>query len=818
MPLPEGTFLGPYEILAPIGAGGMGEVYRARDGRLGREIAVKVSAEKFTLRFAREARAVAALNHPNICHLYDVGPNYLVMELVEGPTLAERIKQGPIPLEEALGIARQIGEALREAHAKNVVHRDLKPGNVKLRPDGTVKVLDFGLAKMTPVSAILSAGSPTISMDETEAGTIMGTPAYMAPEQARGKAVDKRADIWSFGVVLYEMLTGHKLFEGETISDTLAEVLKSHPEWERVPEQVRHVLRQCLEKDAKRRLQDIGDWELLLEEAGGEPAPPQAGHGRLLPWQIAAACLGAAALVLGFLYFRGVNQETSVLKMSVLPPEKAVIAPQSIPAISPDGRRVAFFAGGKLKKIEVAGGPPLTLYDAAYGRGGTWSKNDVILFAPNTNRGLVRVPAAGGSATPVTALDPASKEISHRFPWFLPDGRHFLYTARSADQETTVYVGDLDSKSRRAVIAASSNAVYTPPGYLLFVRERTLMAQPFDAGKAQSTGDAAPIAEQVDYVPGNLQGQFSVSQNGVIAYASGSSVGGNLQLTWFDRSGKATGTVGAAGDLEWPAISPDGNTVAFARRDTAQTGNYDVWVHDLVRDTESRFTLGPQFSFSRFPVWSPDGSHIAFRSNRDGPFDVYQKATSGITPDEALDKDARQKRPEDWSRDGRYIIEETLADPKTGNDIWVLPLSGDKKPYAYVHTEFSEPFAKLSPNGQWLAYQSDETKRAEIYVMTFPQPGGRWQVSTNGGGRPVWSRDGKDLYFIAPDGKMMAAEVKPGAKFEAGVPKALFDTRISATNWFDVSKDGRFLIPVPTEQAASVPVTVVVNWTAGLKK
>jgi WD40 repeat protein len=443
----------------------------------------------------------------------------------------------------------------------------------------------------------------------------------------------------------------------------------------------------------------------------------------------------------------------------------------------------------------------------------------VILFGVN-NGGIFRVPAAGGNAAPLTTPDQTSGEIGHRYPWFLPDGRHFLYTATGLELEkNAIYARDLDSKKGKLVLAANSNALYTPPGYLLFVRERTLMAQPFDAGKLQTTADALPVAEQVDSGSAVGQNQFSASQNGVLAYTSGGG-GGNLQLTWFDRSGKVTGTLGPPGAVTWGAISPDGKTVAVDRLDP-QTQIYDIWLHDLARGTASRFTFGPKTN--EFPVWSPDGSHITFNSLRDGMGHSFQKATSGTAQDEVLSKPLGEPpgptRVDDWSRDGRYIILNVI-NPKTKFDVWVTPTFGDRKPFPYLQTEFAETSARLSPNGQWLAYTSDESKRNEIYVQTFPTPGGKWQVSTNGGSRSVWSRDGKELYFIAADGRLMAVEVAGGAKFQAGLPKPLFDAHIATVpyNWFDVSKDGRFLIPVQLEQSANAPMTVVVNWQAGLKK
>ncbi len=856
MPLSAGEKLGPYEILELIGKGGMGEVYRARDPRLNRDVAIKVSAERFNDRFSREAQAVAALNHPNICTLHDVGPNYLVMELVEGEE-----PKGPLPLETALGYARQIAAALEEAHEKGIVHRDLKPANIKIKPDGAVKVLDFGLAKVMGPAPTQSENSPTLSMAATQAGMILGTAAYMAPEQAKGKVVDKRADIWAFGVVLHEMVTGRKLFDGEDVTEMMAAVVMKQPDLEQVPENLRRLLKKCLQKDPKKRLRDIGDvWELLEEPL----APPVAAHVPVeikkskLPW-IAAAVATLAAAGLGYVAYRHSTEETRVLRLFVPPPEKGTYNGTNVPAVSPDGRRIAFtadvegrqalwvreldslvprvlagtddarfpfwspdsrtigfFAGGKLKKIDLAGGPALAVTDAANARGGTWNQNDVIVFAPNNTGPLFRVPAAGGAATALTEVDKSAYETGHRFPWFLPDGRHFLYTARYGNlDKTVVYAGEVDSKAHHKVVATNSNAVYVTQGYLLFLRERTLMAQPFDAGKALTTGDAFPVAENVDYVGGNSQGQFSASQTGVLAYTSGGAAG-NVQLTWFDRAGAMAGTMGKPGMFNWPAISPDGKIVAVDRGDL-QTGLLDIWLYDLARGGDSRFTFGP--ATNEWPVWSPDGTRIAFNSLRDALPDVYQRTTSGTAQDELLDKAADNRvRADDWSRDGRYIIEERPDDPKTKADIWVLPLFGDKKAFNYLHSEFNERSAKLSPDGHWLAYQSDESKRNEIYVVTFPMLGGKWQVSTGGGDRPIWSRDGKELYFIGADQKMMAVEIRGGANFDFGMPKPLFDVRMGATAWFDVSKDGKFLIPSEVEAASTVPMTVVVNWQAGLKR
>ena len=890
MAILPGRRLGPYEILSAIGAGGMGEVYKARDTRLDRIVAIKVLpahlADRAELRerFDREARVVASLNHAHICVLHDIGQqdgiDYLVMEYLEGETLAQRFQKGALPIEQVLQYAIEIADALDKAHRKGITHRDLKPGNVMLTKSGT-KLLDFGLAKLKQeiAPAIPESQLPTMNSAVTAKGTILGTLQYMAPEQVEAKEVDARTDIFAFGAVVYEMATGRKAFEGKTQASLIAKILEIDPPpisslQPMTPPALDRVVKKCLSKEPDKRWQAASDVcdELKWIADGGSQAgksvpisPRQENLGRFRAAVAAAMIAVVVAFAFGYLYFRGPTEEPRVLKFSVLPPGKATFTGSSFRAVSPDGRRIAFaatmdskdglwvhdlnslaarllpgtqgakdpfwspdsrfiafFAGGKLKKIDMAGGPPLFLCDAGPDYGGTWSKKDIIVFA-SSNEGLFRVAAAGGAAMPVSGPDQASGENSHRFPSFLPDGHHFLYTAgNTIEEKTSVYVADLDSTIRRRILVASSNAAYAPPGYLFFVRERTLMAQPFDAARVQTAGDPVPIAEQIDPVllSGNFN-QFSPSQNGVLIYSS-RGFGGSVQLTWFDRSGKISGTVGAMDTVpRRPAISPDGNTVAVDRFDP-QTAYYDLWLHDLVRGSASRFTFGSRF-FNAYPVWSPDGSHIAFRSTRDGAANLYLKATSGTAQEEPLDKAARNKWPDDWSRDGRYIIE-GISDSKTKGDIWVLPLFGDRKPFPYLQTDFDERFAKLSPNGQWLAYTSDESKRDEVYVQTFPNPGGKWQVSTNGGSRPVWSRDGKQLFFIGLDQKLMAVEVrsdgtKGGAKFDAGVPKYLFDTRISNdAAWFDISKDGRFLIPTQVENSAGLPMTVLVNWQVGLKK
>jgi Tol biopolymer transport system component len=883
MALSPGTRLGPYQILAPIGAGGMGEVYRAKDTKLDREVAIKTLPEAFgrdperLARFEREAKALAALNHPNIAAIYGVEDRALIMELVDGETLDSRIKAGPLPLDTALDYAKQIADALEAATEKGIVHRDLKPANIKITPQGAVKVLDFGLATITQVAdtnASDATNSPTFTMSPTRAGMILGTAAYMSPEQARGKPVDRRADIWAFGVVLYEMLTGKKLFQGETITDILASVVKEEPDLTRVPLKVRRLLQACLQKDPRQRLQAIGDWKLLLDtgdDEGVTGGPGGPSRNRWL-WPGVAVLLLAALSIVSFTHFREKPAPApEVLRFQIYPPEKNLFG-DYLP-LSPDGRRIAFTAvgpdghwqlwvrnldglearalpgtesatavfwspdsrflafaeGGRLKKIDVSGGPPITLCDLPQPVGlGSWSTRGVIVVGGRGVGPLWRVSASGGPATQVTRLDPTRQEAYHSSAYFLPDARHFVYLRRTASGENNgIYLGSLDVKPEdqplKRLVATQFAAQYAPSGdprtaYLLFMREGTLSAQKFDTERLELMDEPVPIAEQVGNINGVL-GFFTVSASGILAFRSGLGTTG-VQLTWFDRLGKALGTIGEIGVMQRPAISPDGRTVAVERRDL-QSGLFDIWLHDLTRGTTSRLTFNT--SNTGFPIWSPDGSHVAYYTSPRGQSSVNQKAASGVGQDEVLDQTLPARRPMYWSKDGRYLIE-GVSDPKTKFDVWVLPLFGDRKPFPYLHTEFNEANPKLSPNGQWLAYASDETGRYEVYVQTFPNPGGKWQISTNGGDLPVWSHDGKEMFFVSADRKMMAAAVNSsaggGSKFEVGVPKALFDTRLDPgmNPAFDVGKDGRFLIPTRAGQSAAAPITVVVNWTAALNK
>jgi Tol biopolymer transport system component len=888
MPLAEGTRLGHYEIVAPIGQGGMGEVYRARDTTLKREVALKVLPAAFLrdpdrmARFQREAEVLASLDHPNIGHIHGIvdseDSRALVLALIDGPTLADRIAAGPVPLDEALAISKQIIEALEYAHDRGVVHRDLKPANVKITPDGVVKVLDFGLAKVLedepPKSSL--ANSPTLTLGHTRAGVILGTAAYMSPEQAVGRTVDRRSDIFSFGAVLYEMLTGQRAFTGPATPDVLEAVVKNDPDWSALPagtpEYLRKLLERMLVKDRKQRLQAIGEARIALEnppaldEAGLKPGlqaaslPHQMSKLQLALGAAAAMLIIGVAATLAFIHFR--EQPPALVKLEFPPPGKGTFyRTAGPPAVSPDGHRVAFsavvdgkrmlwvrdldslgsrmlpgtenaldpfwasdsrqvgfYASGKLMRIDVTGGPTITIAaNASATRGGTWSPEGVILFAPTGGSNLFRVSAAGGTPAPLTELDKSRDEISHRWPHFLPDGRHFLYEAVSnAAEKDAIFAGDLQSKDKKLVVQAASNVQYVEPtpgnGYILFARDRALMAQPFDAGKLHTSGDPVLIAEQVDLYASNGYA-FGASPNGALAYTSGG-VGASLQITWYDRSGKAVGTVGKPVDIQAPRLSPNGKMVATDRLDTSGA-NRDIWVYDLVRGTEQRLTFAGN---NQLPVWSPDGLRVAYTNRTDRKFVV--KAADGTGPEEMLE--AADKAPSDWTRDGAFLITMTPAsNSKTGNDIWAMPLSGPnaRKPVALRQTEFSESWARVSPDGRWLAYQSNESKRQEVYVVGFPALNGHWQISANGGRIPVWSRDGRELYFVSADNKLMAVPITPGAQFQPGVPKPLFDVHLGPTNAnYDVSADGRFLIATPAEQSAAVPMTVVLNWQAGLKK
>jgi eukaryotic-like serine/threonine-protein kinase len=901
MSLSPGTRLGPYELKAPIGAGGMGEVYRAKDTRLDRTVAIKVLPDELSRkpglrqRFEREARAIASLSHPHICALYDVGLqdgiDFLVMEYLEGETLADRLSHGALKTELLLRYAIQIADALDKAHRQGFVHRDLKPGNIMLTRSG-VKLLDFGLAKIVaggkmPDGGILGEIAATATMQPVTAeGTIAGTLQYMAPEQLEGKEADARTDIFAFGAVVYEMATGTRAFEGKSQASIVAAILAAEPKpilmlQPLAPPALERVVQTCLAKDPEERWQNAHDMMRELQWIAEAKAQPQetAQRRRLgrehLAWAVAGLLLMAllASLPFTIAHLRQAPPaEARPMKFSILPPEKAslgsfAVSPdgrwlaftaatggkdqlwvqaleglrsrsQALPGTegashpfwSPDSRSIAFFANVKLKKIEVTGGPVQTVCDVTGSRsGGTWNRDGTIVFATG-GFGLHQASATGGSARVIMALTPQETYIS---PFFLPDGNHFLEYIRSTRKETRgIYVASLDGTVKQRLLGIDSNTLYAPSlsgdrllGYLLFLREGTLLAQPFDTRQMKLIGEPLPVAERVGRdVLNEVRGNFSVSNNGLLVYDS-SVNRQSKQLVWVDRQGKLIRSLGAAGGYTQPCLSPDEKRVVVDRFND-QTGFYDLWLYDMEGGGASQFTFDPAL----FPVWSPDGRGIIWVSNREGQSNFYWKAASGAGQEEPLLRFSNNypRVSTSCSLDGRFLIYYE-NDPKTKRDIWVLPLSGDRKPFPFLQTESSEAAGQLSPDGRWMAYTSDQSGPLEIYVRSFPSGEGQKLVSTTGGTGPYWRRDGKELFYYAPDGKLMAVEVKSGprdgrqeASFEAGSPRVLFEFRSGSVQPFRsyaVTADGqRFLLNTIVDESGGAPLTVVVNWTAGLKR
>jgi serine/threonine protein kinase len=886
MALSVGTILGPYEIVAPLGAGGMGEVYRANDRRLDRVVAIKILPASIAAdplakqRFEREAKTISSLNHPNICVLHDIGHqdglDYIVMECVEGESLAKRLEKGPLPLEQTLKYGAQIADALDKAHRSGIVHRDLKPGNIMLTPSGA-KLLDFGLAKQTsPLATLATMTSASPHSPITQQGTIVGTFQYMSPEQVQGQELDGRSDIFSLGAVLYEMLTGKRAFEGKTQLSVASAILESEPPplnsiKPLTPVNLDRAIRRSLAKDRDDRWQTARDFSSELkwigESSGQVPISPTAVESRktpsrrgALPWLL-CALLAAALVAAIMLWPRGKNSsEPSYFyaqlpfpgqSMAVAPdgrtlavigklePERAKALwlyevgsrrarslPDTEDAIfpfwSPDGKSLGFFAEGKLKKLDTAGGPVQTICDAPSGRGGTWNKDGVIIFTPSgqLGEGLYRVSANGGSATRISMPDASRGEDSHRWPMFLPDQKHFLYLAASVSGKTdpdAIYVGALNSNEKKFVIKATANAVYVAPGYLLYYRDKTLIAQRFDAAKLEVTGEAVPTLTDIAYLPRILHTAYAASDTGVLVAQSGSGVALS-RLVWYDRKGNETGAASKPDVYSNIKLAPDGKTVALDKTDEEST-NVDVWTYDIQRDAMKRLTFNP--AIDAIPIWSRDGAHILFGSNRNEKFELFVKNADGAQEEKLLDFDNSakvDKYPSDWSRDGKYVLY------MRGKELWAVTLP-ELKARLFLATPGIIRNAQFSPDGKWVAYASNESGKFEIYVTSFPAAQGKWQVSTAGGTQPRWRGDTKELFYFAADGEIMAVPVSVGANFDAGAPAAIFQAHareLVATSEqvsYDVTSDGqRFLINTQVKNADTHPMSVILNWDAEMKK
>jgi Tol biopolymer transport system component len=895
MTLSAGVKLGRYEIRSKIGEGGMGEVYRARDTQLGRDVAIKVipssvAVDKDRLRrFEQEACAAGALNHPNILVVHDIaahdGSPYVVSELLEGETLRKRIAGTPLNQRRGIEYALQIANGLAAAHEKGIIHRDLKPDNIFITNDGRVKILDFGLAKLTQVDGDqVQTDIPTRRVD-TEPGVVMGTIGYMSPEQLKGRAVDQRSDVFSFGAILYEMLSGRRAFHRESVAETMSAILKEDPPElsdtnKTVSPALERIVSHCLDKNPEGRFHSAREISFALEALSGSTtsnetamaaALPAAGRpGRVwLPWAITGVAVLLAAAAFAWPYFRrSPSGEITEATRFVIPmPDKALIL--TPPVVSPDGRRivyrlntedgkellwmtwlgsfdaqalvgtdggsqpfwspdsrfVGFFANSKLKRIDVSGGSVQTLCDAVSNVSGAWGRDGTIIFSRGVASGLYRVTTAGETPVQLTQVDASRNEIEHTFPYFLPDGRHFIYLVRNAQPENSaIYVGSLDSKETKSLLQVHSSTVYAPPGYLLFVRENTLMAQAFDADTLDLKGEAFAVAEQAMRNPLIGRAMFSVSENGVLVMRSG--VVNSNQLIWFDSAGKQLSAVTPPGGYNMPALSPDEKSVAVSRADLLTGTASDIWLINLERGTQIRLTDDP--ATDNFPSWSATGDRITFASTRNRQSSIYVKLSNGSAVEEPLVSSAEQKFNPTFSPDGKFIIYAQL-NPKTNLDLYLVSTGGDKKIEPFLQTNFIEAQARVSPNGRWVAYVSNETGQFEVYIQTFPVAGGKVAVSVGGGSQPQWRADGQELYYYAPSRKLMAVEVNSNSPtFGVGIARPLFDIRSLGTaidqtfpgnGYYTSARNGkRFLVPSLPETPQRQQINVILNWTADLKK
>ena len=885
MSLAAGTRLAHYEIHAPLGAGGMGEVYRARDVRLGRDVAIKILPLKLSAdsevgrRFQREAKIIASLNHPNICTVYDVGIHddlsFIVMECLEGETLESRLKKGRLPTEQVLRYASQIANALHKAHQKGVIHRDVKPGNIMLTKSGA-KLLDFGLATSTvqrTTPDTVTSSIPPSSI--TQVGTLLGTFPYMSPEQIQGKEVDSRSDIFSFGAVIYEMTTNRRAFEGKDYLSLATAILEKEPPPVSVvapstPVHLDHAIRRCLAKDPEERWQSAKDLACELEWIG-ESLQPQSSAGSLFSGKklwlaiVAVVCLLAAILTAVRLASHsqgGAGQESFFLAAMPFIGHDVTFSPNghtfaavglsesesinrlwldeigkkdqrvlpetdgaSFPFWSPDGGTLAFFADGKLKKIEIATGLVQVICNAPAGRGGTWNKDGVIVFSPSgqLSGGLYRVSSNGGTATRISQPDASRGENTHRWPAFLPDGRHFLYLAASYsgnEKLDAIFVAQLGATESHFVTYATGNPAYVAPGFLLFCRGTTLYAQRFDAGKLATVGEAEPILANVSYQPRIFRNEFASSDTGDLVAQTGVMVSLS-RLVWRDRKGQEIGVVDAPEVDANPALAPNGKWIALDKTDQ-QSQNSDLWIFDIPGGSNKRFTFNPAIDAA--PVWSSDGKKILFASSRTGLFQLYIKNADGAEEEKlvALDvADNADKYPNSWSADGKHILYERTTD---ATKLWVADLS-DLNTHPLLKGTETDKGGQFSPDGKWVAYTSNESGKWEVFATSFPDARGKWQVSNGGGTQPRWRGDGKELYYLSSSGKMMAAPVRSGDRFEAGPPQDLFQANVRAQVagselvTYDVAKDGqKFLINTQVRNPESEPLSVILNWPAAFKK
>jgi Tol biopolymer transport system component len=870
MAIQAGQRLGPFEILSAIGAGGMGEVYRAHDSKLSRDVAIKVLPEAFAhdterlSRFQREAKVLASLNHPNIATIHGLeqsgGTSYLVMELVPGETLQERVKRdGPVPVEEALDIAKQIAEALEAAHEKGIIHRDLKPANVKVTPEGKVKVLDFGLAKAfaSDASAKDSGNSPTLSQAATMQGVILGTAAYMSPEQARGRAVDKRTDIWAFGCVLYELLTGKPAFHGEDVTEILASVVKSEPDWTLLPgnisPSIRVLLQRCLRKDRRQRTPDAGTIRIEIEDAiaapkdSGATQATRASTSKLLvvigALAVATTIIAAVALWGWWLATRPVEQALRPLvRLDVdLGPDVSlgsatrgtdvIVSPNGTrmvyvsqgrlftrrldqpdatelagtqgansPFFSPDGQWVAFFAQSEMKKISVDGGASIVLCAAPYSFGGSWAEDGNIIAGLGLAGGLSRIPSAGGPPTPATDLQ--SGEVTHRWPQILPGGKTVLFTANTTAvgfEGANIEVMSLANHRTRILVRGGTFGRYLPSGHLIYVNRGTLFAVPFDLDRLEVRGTPSPVLNQVGYSAGGGSAQFDFSQTGTLIYRSGEAGGALLTVQWLDAAGKTQPLLAKPGAYVRPSLSPDGRRLAVS-------SSPDIWVYEWQRDTMTRLTFGT--TPSTYPIWSPDGRYILYEA----PGGIFWTRSDGSGKPQPLTQSKNLQFPYSFTGDGKRLAFLEL-NPETQYDIWTVLVESDGaglragKPEVFVQTPFDERHPTFSPDGRWLAYDSNESGGYQVYVRAFPDKGGKWQISNGGGMYPIWSRNGHELFFRTEDSQIMVTSYSmKDDSFVADKPRVWTEKRIANIGLnatYDLAPDGKriaALMPVDTPE------------------